>query len=66
MLVKELEFLGLIINSVTITLTLTNENVFDFRSRCTPLLPMPQTTIIELTKLLGKLLFSISFLPGRI
>ena len=58
---------GLIINSVTMTLALIKEKVLNFQNRYTPHLAMPDTTIIELTKFLGKLSFTIqAVLPGKI
>ena len=47
--VKEIEFLGLVINSVNMTLALPQGKV---------LVASPKTTIMELTKLLGKLSFT--------
>ena len=47
--VKEIEFLGLVINSVNMTLALSQGKV---------LVASPKTTIMELTKLLGKLSFT--------
>ena len=56
--VKEIEFLGLVINSVNMTLALSQGKV---------LVASPKTTIMELTKLLGKLSFTAqAVLPGRI
>ena len=56
--VKEIEFLGLVINSVNMTLALSQGKV---------LVASPKTTIMELTKLLGKLSFTAqALLPGRI
>ena len=64
--VKETEFLGLLINSETMTLVLPIEKVLDIQNRCSQLI-VSWTTIILLTKLLGKLAFTNqAVLPGRI
>ena len=63
---KEIEFLGLLINSETMTLVLPKEKVLDIQNRCSQLI-VSWTTIILLTKLLGKLVFTNqAVLPGRI
>ena len=65
--VKEIEFLGLVINSVNMTLALPQEKVLDIQNKCIQLIASPKTTIMELTKLLGKLSFTAqAVLPGRI
>ena len=65
--VKEIEFLGLVINSVNMTLALPQEKVLDIQNKCAQLIASPKTTIMELTKLLGKLSFTAqAVLPGRI
>ena len=56
--VKEIEFFGLAINSVNMTLALPQEKVLYIQNKCTQLIASPKTTIIELTQLLGKLLFT--------
>ena len=61
------EILGLVINSVNMTLVLPQEKVLDIQNRCAQLIASPKTTIMELTKLLGKLSFTAqAVLPGRI
>ena len=66
-LMKEVELLGLVINSVNMTLALPQEKVLDIQKKCTQLIASPKTTIMELTKLLGKLLFTApAVLPVRI
>ena len=55
---KEIEFLGLVINSVNMTLALPQEKVLDIQNKCTQLIASPKTTIMELTKLQGKLSFT--------
>ena len=57
-LVKEIEFLGLVINSVNMTLALPQENILDIQNKCMQLIESPKTTTMELTKLLGKLPFT--------
>ena len=65
--VKEIEILGLVINSVNMTLALPQEKVLDIQNKCAQLVPSPKTTIMELTKLLGKLSFTVpAVFPGRI
>ena len=65
--VIEIEFLGLVINSVNMTLALPQEKVLDIQNKCAQLIASPKTTIMELTKLLGKLSFTAqAVLPGRI
>ena len=56
--VKEIEFSGLAINSVNMTLALPQEKVLYIQNKCKQLIASPKTTIMELTKLLGKLLFT--------
>ena len=65
--VKEIEFLGLVVNSVNMTLALPQEKVFDIQNKCMLLIASTKITIMELTKLLGKVLFTVQVvLPGRI
>ena len=65
--VKEIELLGLVINSVNMTLALPEEKVLDIQNKCAQLIASPKTTIMELTKLLGKLSFTAqALLPERI
>ena len=65
--VKEIGFLGLVINSVNMALALTQEKVLDVQNKCMELIASPKTTIMELTKLLGKISFTAQVvLPGRI
>ena len=66
-LVKEIEFLGLVINSINMTLTLPQEKVLDIQNKCMQLTASPNTTIMELTKLQGKLWLTVqAVFPGRI
>ena len=49
------------------TLALPQEKVLDIQNKCIQLIASPKTTIMELTKLLGKLSFTAqAVLPGRI
>ena len=66
-LVKKIEFLGLVINSVNMTLALPQEKVLDIQNICTQLIASAKTTIMKLTRLLGKLSFTAqAVLPRRI
>ena len=66
--VKEIEFLGSVINSVNMTLAwVPQEKVLDIQNKYMQLIASPKTTIMELTKLLGKQSFTAQVvLPGRI
>ena len=65
--VKEIEFLGLVINSEKMTLALPQEKVLDIQNKCAQLIASPKTAIMELAKLLGKLSFTAqAVLPERI
>ena len=65
--VSEIEVLGSVINSVNTTFALPQEKVWDTQNKCMQLIASPNITIMELTKLLGKFLFtSQAVLPGRI
>ena len=64
---KEIEFFALVTNSVNMTLALPQEKVFNIQNKCMQLIPPPKTTIMELTKLIGKLPFTaLAVLTGRI
>ena len=66
-LVKEIELLGLVINSVNMMLALPQEKVLDIQNKYTQLIASPKTTIEKLTRLLGRLSFTAqAVLPGRI
>ena len=65
--VQKIEFLGLLIDSRAMTLSLPEEKVLDIQNRCTQLISNPQTLVIELTRLIGKLSFTAqAVLPGRL
>ena len=59
--VQEIEFLGLTINSVTLELSLNKTKVQKVVSECQNLLNNPQTSILELTRVIGLLSYSSSF-----
>ena len=61
--VKEIEFLGLVINLVDMTLALPQEKVLDIQIKWVQLIASPKTTIMQLTKLLGKLSFTGQAVP---
>ena len=59
--------MGLVINSVNMTLALPLEKVLDIQNKYMQLIASPKTTILELTKLLGKLSFTAQAVPpGRL
>ena len=62
------EFLGLMINSVNMTLAIPQEMVLDIQNKCMQLTASPKSTITEITKLLLEKLSFIAqaVLPGRI
>ena len=65
--VKEIKFLGLVMNSVNMTLALPLENTLDIQNKYMQLIALPKTLIMELTKLLRKLSFTAqAVLPGRV
>ena len=65
--VNEIEVLGSVINSVSMTFALPQEKVWDMQNKRMQRIASPNTTIMQLTKLLGKFLFtSQAVLPERI
>ena len=65
--VQEIEFLGLKMNSVTLELSLSKTKVQKVVSECQNLLNNPQTSILELTRLIGLLKSTIqAVLPARL
>ena len=65
--VNEIEVLGSVINSVSMTFALPLEKVWDMQNKRMQRIASPNTTIMQLTKLLGKFLFtSQAVLPERI
>ena len=65
--VHKIEFLGLVIDSQNMTLSLPQEKVQDIQQFCTKLKVSQVTTVQELASLIGKLSFSPqAVLPGRL
>ena len=65
--VQEIEFLDLITNSVTLELSLKKTKILKVVSECQNLLNNPQTSILELTSLIGLLTSIIqAVLPARL
>ena len=65
--VQVIEFLGLKINSQDLTLCLPQEKVEKIINQCQTLLGNPQTTVMDLTSLIGLLSFTAqAVLPGRL
>ena len=54
-------FLGFVLDSVTMTIALTDDKKAKVKANCQALLPKPNTTITELAQLVGML---VSCLPG--
>ena len=64
---QEIEFLDLTINSVTLELFANKTNIQKVVSKCQNLLNNPQTSILELTRLIGLLMSTIqAVLPARL
>ena len=53
--IQLIEFLGLMIDSVTMTLSLPEEKVVNLRQKCQNLIQNPQTTVGEIASLIGSL-----------
>ena len=58
--VKEIEFVGQKINSINLEISLTEEKIQKVKTKSQNLLTEPETSILELTKVIG-LLTSITF-----
>ena len=64
---QQIEFLGLKIDTHTMTLTLTEEKMKKVILKCQNLLSHPQTTALELTKLIGLMPSTVqAVLPARL
>ena len=64
---QEIEFLDLKINSATLELSLNKTKIHKVVSGCQNLLNNPQTSILELTRLIGLLMSTIqAVLPARL
>ena len=64
-LVKEIEFVGLIINSWLMNLALPQDKVLDIQNKCALLLASPHTTIMKLTELIAKMSFTTQVVASR-
>ena len=65
--VPKIEFLRLVVNSVSVTLPLPKNKTEKLLAQCKELKNNPQTAVIELTQLLGKVSFSAQMvLMGRL
>ena len=65
--VQEIEFLGLKINSVNLEISLTEEKIQKVKTKCQNLLTEPETSILELTRVIGLLTSTIqAVLPARL
>ena len=65
--VQEIEFLGLKINSVNLEISLTKEKIQKVKTKCQNLLTEPETSILELTRVIGLLKSTIqAVLPARL
>ena len=66
-LLEENDFLGLKIDTHTMTLALTKEKMEKLILKCQNLLSHPQTTVLELTKLIGLMSSTVqAVLPARL
>ena len=64
---QEIEFLGMIVNSKTMTLSLSQEKVQKIKTQCLKLYRAQEITLLELTSLLGTLTSAIqAILPARL
>ena len=65
--VQEIGFLGLKINSVNLEISLTEEKIQKVKTKCQNLLTEPETSILELTRVIGLLTSTIqAVLPARL
>ena len=65
-LTQEIEFLGMIVKSKIITLSLSQEKVQKIKSQCLELYRAQEITLLEITSLLGTLTYTIqAILPTR-
>ena len=65
--VKQIEFLGITVDSETMTLALPQGKVDQIVGRCEEFLKHPEITILDLTKLIGKLSFAAqAVVPARL
>ena len=65
--VQEIEFLGLIVNSQTMTLSLSKEKVVKIKDQCLSLYKASEVSLLDLTKLIGTISSTIqAMLPARL
>ena len=65
--VQEIEFLGLIVNSQTMTLPLPKENIVEIKSQCLSFYKASEVSLLDLKKLIGILSSAIqAVLPARL
>ena len=65
-LTQEIEFLGMLVKSKTITLSVSQEKVQKIKSQCLELYRAQEITLLEITSLLGTLTYTIqAILPTR-
>ena len=65
--VQEIEFLGLKINSINLEISLTEEKIQKVKTKCQNLLTEQETSILELTRVIGLLTSTIQpVLPARL
>ena len=53
--VQEIEFLGMIVNSKEMTISLPQKKIQSIKQMCQDLYQNPETTVLEFTKVLGYL-----------
>ena len=65
--VQEIEFLGLIVNSQTMTLSLPEEKIVKIKDQCLSLYKGSEVSLLDLTKLIGALSSILqAVLPARL
>ena len=66
-LVQEIEFMGMIVNLKEMTISLPQKKLQSIKQVCQDLYQNPETTVLELTKVLGHLTSTISaILPAKL
>ena len=64
---QEIEFLGLIVNSQTMTLPLPKENIVEIKNQCLSFYKASEVSLLDLTKLMGILSSTIqAVIPARL
>ena len=65
--VQEIEFLGMIVNSKEMTISLPQKKIQSIKQMCQDLYQNPETTVSELTKVLGHLASKIlAVIPAKL